>query len=54
MALGIRATTAIFAVVDATLLRPLPYPRPDRLVSIEDDLPGIGSYDVGLSQPGAP
>jgi hypothetical protein len=51
MALGIGATTAIFSVVDATLLRPLPYPRPERLVSIEDDLPGVGSYDVGMSQP---
>ncbi len=51
MALGIGATTAIFSVVDATLLRPLPYPHPDRLVGIEDDIPGAGSYDVGMSQP---
>jgi putative ABC transport system permease protein len=51
IALGIGATTAIFSVVDATLLHPLPYPRPDALVSIVDDLPGAGSYDVGLSQP---
>jgi predicted permease len=51
MTLGIGATTAIFSVVDATLFRPLPYPRPDQLVSIEDDLPGVGSADVGLSQP---
>ena len=51
MALGICATTATFSVVDATLLHPLPYPDADRLVSVVDDLPGVASYDVGLSQP---
>ena len=51
IAIGIGATTAIFSVVDATLLRPLPYPDPEQLVAIEDDLPGAGSYNVGLSQP---
>jgi len=51
IALGIGATTAIFSVVDATLLHPLPYPRAEQLVSVEDDLPGAGAQDVGLSQP---
>jgi putative ABC transport system permease protein len=51
IALGIGATTAIFSVVDAALLHPLPYPQPEQLVSIQDDLPGVGAQDVGMSQP---
>jgi len=51
IALGIGATTAIFSLVDATLLHPLPYPRPEQLVSIEDDLPGAGLENVGISVP---
>ncbi|HEX2665345.1 MAG TPA: ABC transporter permease [Candidatus Acidoferrum sp.] len=51
MALSIGATTAIFSVVDATLLRPLPYPEPEQLVSIQDDLPGVSARDVGMSEP---
>lgn len=49
MALGVGATTAIYSVIDATLLHPLPYPRPAELVRIQDDLPGIGAQDVGAS-----
>ncbi len=51
MALGIGASTAIFSVVDATLLHPLPYPHPEQLVSIRDDLPGVAAQDVGMSVP---
>lgn len=51
IALGIGATTAIFSLVDATLLHPLPYPHPEELVRVEDDLPGAGVTDAGISIP---
>src|ERR1700753_2841309 len=51
MALGIGATTAIYSVIDATLLHPLPYPNPGELVRIQDDLSGVGAQNVGISVP---
>jgi putative ABC transport system permease protein len=51
MALGVGATTAIYSLIDATLLHPLPYPNPAELVRVEDDLPGTGAQDVGISVP---
>jgi hypothetical protein len=51
MALGVGATTAIYSVINATLLHPLPYPKPAEMVRIEDDLPGVGAQDVGISVP---
>ena len=51
MALGVGATTAIYSVIDATLLHPLPYPNPSELVRIEANLPGVGAHDVGVSIP---
>jgi putative ABC transport system permease protein len=41
LALGIGGTTAIFSVVDAILLRPLPYPQPDTIVSLVRSVPNL-------------
>jgi len=49
LAIGIAATSAIFTVVEAVILRPLPYPHADRLVRIGSNLQRINLQDAGLS-----
>lgn len=42
LGLGIGATTAIFTLIDSIVLRPLPYPAPDRLVQLQHAVPKVG------------
>lgn len=49
LALGIGGASALFTVIDSVLLRPLPYPEPDRVIALTHTAPGINLETLRMS-----
>ena len=49
IAIGVGANSAIFSVINGVLLKPLPYPEPDRLVGVWQTAPGLDIKDLNAS-----
>ncbi len=49
LALGIGATTSVFTIVDGVLIRPMPYPAPERLVDLSHDVSVSGAGRLNQS-----
>ncbi len=49
LGLGVGATALIFSVVEGVLLKPLPYPHSERLISVAHTAPGIGIKELNMA-----